>query len=88
MDYEKDSRPKMTGARPNTAGYPMLKPSNARAEQSSQHPAKNQLPKNNLAKPGRSDYAIPSASRRRDMEAREARDGKPREQRFLEDMEA
>ena len=93
MDYEKnqrerDQKPKDTGARPNTAGYPRNRPSNEREMNRTNIPAKNQLPKTSLAKPGRNDYPIPSATRTRDMEAREARDGKPREQRFLEDMEA
>lgn len=84
----RDQRPKDNMARPNTAGYPRNKPENERADDRINHPAKNQLPKSSLARPGRNDYPIPKATRVRDMEEKEAREDKPREQRFLTDMEA
>ena len=84
----RDQMPKDDGARANTAGYPRNKPTNEREMNRTNMPAKNQLPKNSLERPGRNDYPIPKATRVRDMEEREARDDKPREQRFLTDMEA
>lgn len=85
----KDSKPKNNGARPNSSGYPVHQEDNRRAVESIDGlRVKSQEPKMGLAKPGRTNYAIPSATRERAMNERLAKEDKPRESRFTEDMEA